>query len=280
MDGYDILLVGDGSNLFWTLTWALGHKGYRIRSAAQLEAALEALVKKNFDLIIARLTKEDKDILGVLKRAKFLNPAAKVMVVNDQHQIFPWEAYEMNLDDYVMMPITPAELRRRVCRCLEKEAPEKVGGQTAAASQVNERVLRTLKCMFWEIRGSIAATMEGLRRFVQEKHGETHQTAADQLWEAASRLNRIMNLSEDFFVRIGTQTPKKPEEPEILDLVHLAEPVGNEDSIKAKGRTRQVKKREAGRKKAPFKDVIQKQDCHMCSEPRYGINSVMTGPVG
>lgn len=279
MDGYDILLVGDGSNLFWTLTWALGYKGYRVRSAAESEAALKALVKKNFDLIIVRLTQEDKDILGVLKRAKTLNPAVKIMVVNGQHQAFPRKAYEMDLDDYIMMPITPAELRRRVGRCLENEASEKFGGQTAPATQINDRGLHTLKYMFWEIRDSIAATLESLRQFVQEKHGEIDRTAADQLWEAASRLTRVMNLSEEFFVRIAAQTPREPEEPEILDLVHLAEPAGNEDSAKARGRTRQAQKKTRSRRKAPFDAAVQKQGCHLCSEPEYGINSIVTGPV-
>ena len=90
MAKYEILLVGDGSHLFRTVAWVLEYKGYAVRAAASPEAALEALVKKNYDLVIAKLSMTELDGVDVLKRAKRLNPEVKIMVVSGNHEVtFP-----------------------------------------------------------------------------------------------------------------------------------------------------------------------------------------------
>ncbi len=120
MAKYDILLIGDGTNLLKTIGWVLDYKGFAVKVTASPEAALEALVKKNYDLVIAKLTTDDRESLDILKRAKRLNPEVKVMVVSGNHDaIFPLEAYEIEVDDYLLMPVSPPELWRRVSHCLE-----------------------------------------------------------------------------------------------------------------------------------------------------------------
>ena len=56
MAKYDILLIGDGTNLLKTIGWVLDYKGFAVRVTASPEAALEALVRKNYDLVVAKLT--------------------------------------------------------------------------------------------------------------------------------------------------------------------------------------------------------------------------------
>lgn len=263
MDSYDILLMGEGSSLFLTLSWALGYKGYRIKSAAKPEEALEALVKKNFDLIIARLNQKDMDILGVLKRAKILNPALKVMVVNGLHQAFPREAYEMDLDDYLVMPLTPVELLRRIRRCLGQDASERLIDQTPA-TEINDRVLHALKCVFWDIRGSITAALENLRLY-EDKLGEVEEAAAHRMQEATTHLARVVDLSEEFLT--GILAPRAAE-PEILDLVNLAEPPDNQALPGVRPQTRRTSKKAEARKGELFEMPVQKQACNLCSTAR------------
>ena len=79
MARYDILLISDGTNLLRTIGWVLEYKGFTVKTTASPEAALEALVKKNYDLVVAKLTTENLDGLDILKRAKRLNPEVKVV---------------------------------------------------------------------------------------------------------------------------------------------------------------------------------------------------------
>ena len=109
MANYDILLIGDGTNLLKTIGWVLDYKGFAVKVTASPEAALEALVKKNYDLVIARLSTDDRESLDILKRARRLNPEVKVIVVSGNHDaIFPLEAYELEVDDYFLDAGEPA----------------------------------------------------------------------------------------------------------------------------------------------------------------------------
>jgi DNA-binding response OmpR family regulator len=116
----EILLLGDGSHSFRTMGWVLEYKGFSIEAFRSPESAVEALVKKNYDLIIAKLSRKEKDNLTVLRQAKKINPLIKVMLITDRLDLaFPLEAYDIDIDDYIIMPISAGEFWRRVGACLE-----------------------------------------------------------------------------------------------------------------------------------------------------------------
>jgi len=120
MAKYKILLLGDGSHSFRTMAWVLEYKGFSIKALRGPEAALEALVKKNYDLIIAKLSREEKDNLAILGQAKKINPSTKVMLITDRLDLaFPLEAYNIDINDYIIMPVRANEFCRRVATCLE-----------------------------------------------------------------------------------------------------------------------------------------------------------------
>jgi DNA-binding NtrC family response regulator len=120
MAEYDILLIGDGANVLKTIGWVLDYRGCAVKMTASPEAALEALVKKNYDLVIAKLTTADRESFEILQRASRLNPEVKVMVVAGNNDvIYLLDAYEFEVDDYILMPVSPAELWWRVIHCLE-----------------------------------------------------------------------------------------------------------------------------------------------------------------
>jgi two-component system response regulator YesN len=90
------------------------------------EAALAHLIEQDFDLIVAKLRMEDFQSLDVLKRARKLNPEVRIMVVSaDCNVIFPLEAFQIEVDDYLLLPINPNKLISRVDQCLEKLAAVK-----------------------------------------------------------------------------------------------------------------------------------------------------------
>ena len=120
MANYEILLLGDGSHPFRTMGWVLEYRGFSVKALRGPEAALEALVKKNYDLIIAKLSREERDNLTVLRQAKKINPLIKVILITDRLDLaFPLEAYNIDIDDYIIMPVSANEFWRRVENCLE-----------------------------------------------------------------------------------------------------------------------------------------------------------------
>jgi signal transduction histidine kinase len=197
----DILLIGDGTNLLKTIGWVLDYKGFAVKVTANPEAALEALVKKNYDLIIAQLSTADRESLDILKRAKRLNLEVKIMVVSDNSDgIFPLEAYQVEVDDYLLMPVSPPELWRRVNRCLEdREVLDLQPVKSSAASSVRGDLTNPqLMLIFHDIRGSMVATAASLKLMARGTVGEMSQEAKAKLQEVTGRIENTIRLMEDF----------------------------------------------------------------------------------
>lgn len=222
MARHEILLIGDGSHLFRTIGWVLEYKGFSVRSSASPEAALEALVKKNYDLVIAKLSMAELDHLDVLKRAKRLNPDGKVMVISGNHEVtFPLEAYQIDIDDYILMPVSPTELWRRVHDCLESlEVVDLTPVQAPAASEspANEKGLNRLMLMLHDMRSSMVATSASLKLLGRGTYGELSPTAQARVTEIAGRVDKLVNLTEEFADRVFSKAVQGDPEPEMLDL--------------------------------------------------------------
>ena len=198
---HDILLIGDGTNLLETIGWVLDYKGFVVRVAASPEAALEALVKKNYDLIIAKLTNADRESVDILKRAKRLNPEVKIMVVSGNNEaIFPLEAFQVEVDDYLLMPVSPAELWRRVSGCLEdREVVDLQPIKSSAASSMREDLANPqLMLMFHDIRASMVTTAASLKLMARGADGKISQEARSKLHEVTGRIENTVQLMEDF----------------------------------------------------------------------------------
>ena len=201
MAKHDILLIGDGTNLLKTIGWVLDYKGFVVRVAASPEAALEALVKKNYDLIIAKLTNADRESVDILKRAKRLNPEVKIMVVSGNNEaIFPLEAFQVEVDDYLLMPVSPAQLWRRVNGCLEdREVLDLQPIKSSAASSVMDELTNPqLMLMFHDIRGSMVAAAASLKLMARGADGKISQEVKAKLREVTGRVENTVQLMEDF----------------------------------------------------------------------------------
>jgi signal transduction histidine kinase len=224
MAKYEILLLGDGSHLFRTIAWVLEYKGYSVRAAASPEAALEALVKKNYDLVVAKLSMTELDGVEVLKRAKRLNPEVKVMVVSGNHEVtFPPEAYQIEVDDYILMPVNPTELWRRVSHCLESlEIVDLIPVERRAAppAEVNDRALDRLTMMFHDLRGSMVSSAASLKLLIRGKFGGMDAEALAKLREVSDNVNILILLTEEFMTKAFSGRGDGEMEKEILDLRH------------------------------------------------------------
>ena len=168
MEG-NILLLGDGSHLFRAMSWVLESKDYRVERALESEAAVEAVVRKNFDLIIVKLTPEETEVLDVLNWARRLNPGVKIVAISrPQDQPFPWEAYHIDLDDYILLPISAGELWRRVNKCLEQAsgADPKTGAASPGPAG-EDWAARSLGMISDNLKSSLIATLGAVKLILQ-----------------------------------------------------------------------------------------------------------------
>jgi DNA-binding response OmpR family regulator len=225
----DILLIGDGTNLLKTIGWVLDYKGFAVKVTGSPEAALEALVKKNYDLVIAKLTTADMESLEILKRAKRLNREVKIMVVSGNGDgIFPVEVYQVEVDDYLLMPVNPMELWRRVSHCLEDREVmdlQPVKG-SAASPGTSNLVASQMMLMLHDIRGSIISTAALLKLMARGTHGEVSAPARAKLLEATGRIEATIHLTEDFIGKSLADRRPGARAEDLLDLTEdIVEPV-------------------------------------------------------
>jgi len=142
MAKYEILLLGDGSPPMRTICWVLEYRGFSIKALRGSKAVLEALVKKNHDLIIAKLSRGEKDILTVLRQARKINPLTKIMLITNRLDLaLPLEAYDIDIDDYIIMPISAGEFWRRVENCLDGLVVDLIPENSVSQSGPEEKLL-------------------------------------------------------------------------------------------------------------------------------------------
>jgi DNA-binding response OmpR family regulator len=229
MARFDILLIGDDTKLLKTLGWVLDYKGFAVKVTPSSETALEAMVRKNYDLVIARLTSDDMESLDILKRARWLNPEIKIMVVSgNDDAIFPLEAYQVKVDDYLLMPVSPTELWRRVGRCLKDRkvmVPRPVK-DSAASYGKSDLGGPQMMLMFHDVRGDMVATAASLKLMARGTYGKLSEPARAKLHEAAGRIENTIHLIEDFLGKSLFNRHPGASAEDLLDLTEdIVEPV-------------------------------------------------------
>ena len=142
--------------------------------------------------------------------------------------IFPLEAYQIEVDDYLLMPVSPLELWRRVNRCLEDRGVMDLQPvRSSAASSVGGGLTNPqMRLMFHDIRASMVATAASLKLMNRGLFGEISEPAKAKLHEATDRIENTMHQMEDF---IDTSlADRRPEagDGEFLDVTgDIVEPV-------------------------------------------------------
>ncbi len=197
MEAHKILIFGDGRHLFRTIRWVLEYKGYHVSLAPGPEAALALLIEQNYDLVIAKLRMEDLQSLDVLKRAKKLNPGVSIVVVSgDGMAAFPLEAYQIDVDDYLLLPINPGELMRRLDQCLKKV--EDLKQAKARGAKVNQELVSRIMLMFHDIRGSMVSIAASLKLLKRGKYGAIASQATNELQELYDQIKNSIDLIDVF----------------------------------------------------------------------------------
>ena len=108
---HSILLVDDSREILWVTEEAFKSRGYHVTTAPSGEAAIEALIRKRFDLVITDLHMGGMNGFVVLKKARELDPEMPVIIWTGSGDVSSTaQALGMNADDYLLKPFNLAEL--------------------------------------------------------------------------------------------------------------------------------------------------------------------------
>ena len=114
----DILIVNDGSPFLKTIGLLLADKGHRTCVTNSPSEALGELARKYFRLVIVKLQEKTADSLALLKAVKDLNPKARLIILGEDARL-PVEAFQIAVEDYILLPCRPVEVWRRITSCLK-----------------------------------------------------------------------------------------------------------------------------------------------------------------
>jgi signal transduction histidine kinase len=217
----DILIVNDGSTFLQIIGLILADKGHRTCVTGSPLEALAELARKYFRLVIVRLPGTAAGIPALLKAVKDLNPKARLIILGEDDR-FPVEAFQLAVNDYILLPCRPVEVWRRITSCLKAlrgaAAPEAVQGKLNAA---NERVLTKLSLLFHDLRGGLVSMQAALKLSRRLSQGQLDAEADRRLDDAGKKADGLQTLLEGFW-RQAFQCQESDAEP---DICHIREDV-------------------------------------------------------
>ena len=121
MKTYKILLVDDDLLILQAISSSLEQEGYNVTTADNGEKAIELIKENNFDLILTDLVMEPVDGMGVLKKAKEINPESIVIILTGYGDLISAiEALRLDADDYLLKPCESEEISFGISSLLEK----------------------------------------------------------------------------------------------------------------------------------------------------------------
>jgi DNA-binding response OmpR family regulator len=118
----EILVVEDSANIVELLELHLAREGYRVSSARDGVAALEALERKSFDLVILDWMLPKLDGLEVCKRLRARSSMPVLMLTARDEEMDKVLGLEMGADDYLTKPFGVRELLARIRALLRRSA--------------------------------------------------------------------------------------------------------------------------------------------------------------
>ena len=123
MSAEKILVVDDEPSIREIVSLYLKRSGYEVATAADGQAAVDALARQSFDLVVLDLMLPAIDGLEITRRLRAASQTPIIMLTARSEEIDRILGLEMGADDYVTKPFSPQELVSRVravLRCSQR----------------------------------------------------------------------------------------------------------------------------------------------------------------
>ena len=204
LTGYTVLMLTADSRPYQNLGWVLEHKGCRVLRGNSGGTREEVPVRE-FDLVLAQIHREEGEELALLEQIKGLHPQVRLVLCSlDGETAFPLEAYQLEVDDYLLMPCRLAELWRRVAACLKKAAGKsrnlavKTGGEP-------------INCHIWEksrpvcdyFRYNLGASAAALKSLIHTSAASLDKKLMAKIQAVSARLEVLQEMTEAFWQGIS-----------------------------------------------------------------------------
>lgn len=228
MEKAKILLINDGSSLYYGMAGLFESKGFRTKLTETVEKALGTLSACLFDLVIIKLHSGQTDRVALLPKIKELCPRAKLIIMSDQATL-PVEAYEVEVDDYIIMPCSSVQLWRQIFSCLKSITDKAVMSPNEERNSLNQQAVNRLGIMCHDIRGSLVSITAGLTLLMRRTKGSLGEDSDKLLEGTFNKAKTLISMTEDFFNSYFSSEAYSEIEPEYFDIrKDIVDPILNE----------------------------------------------------
>ena len=150
----DILIVEDEASIREMVRFSVGHAGFNVREAGDIEQAYERIADRIPDLIL--LDWMLPDVSGIefamrLKQADLTRRIPLIMLTARTEEIDRLKGFEIGADDYVTKPFSPRELTARIKAVLRRSSPEDDEDQLEVNGLVLDMIGHRVKAQGTEI---------------------------------------------------------------------------------------------------------------------------------
>jgi DNA-binding response OmpR family regulator len=207
----EILVVNDGSLLLQMMGCLLKTRGYPLSLTDSPEEALVRLSARKINLVILKLNGRQTDRLAVMQMIKELNPRTKLVVLGDEAHL-PAEIFEIEADDYVLLPCRMAEIWRRLSRCLEPlPGTPPVLSENSRVHLINQQVLHNLHLRFQDLQGQASAIARGLELLKHKLNGRFEREVETIFQETFQSTLTLIGITEEFVQKFSQENhPRTP----------------------------------------------------------------------
>ena len=167
--------------------------------------------------MIVKLQGKTADSPALLNAVKDLNPEARLIILGEDARL-PVEAFQLAVDDYILLPCRPVEVWRRITSCLKAlqgaAAPEAVQGKLNAT---NGRALTKLSLLFHDLRSGLVSLQAALKLSRRLAQGQLDADVDRLLEDGGKKADWLQALLEEF-LRHAFLCQESDAEPDICDI--------------------------------------------------------------
>lgn len=111
-----VLLVDDDSAILTVFSWRLRAEHFSVTAVSSGSAAISALQKAQYDIVITDLVMEGIDGFEVLSTVKKITPLTPVIVISG-HAESAIDAFRLGADEFLLKPFDIEELSLKIRKC-------------------------------------------------------------------------------------------------------------------------------------------------------------------
>ena len=158
--------------------------------------------------MIVKLQGKNADSPALLNAVKDLNPEARLIILGEDARL-PVEAFQLAVDDYILLPCRPVEVWRRITSCLKAlpgaAAPEAVQGKLNAT---NARALAKMSLLFHDLRGGLVSLQAALKLSRRLAQGQLDADVDRLLEDGGKKADGLQARLEEFLrhASLGQET--------------------------------------------------------------------------